>query len=94
MTAQTRKIIKGAVEYLVLPVVETTGNDLDQPVEISIDRGETWSTAEWVGDPGPSRSARILIDTTTMTAGRYPAWLRLTDAPETPWVNAGMWTIG
>lgn len=55
-----------ATEYLSAVVKPPKGSsreplELDtQLVEISFDNQKTWLTAEWVGDPGTTRSCRVL----------------------------------
>lgn len=90
-----REFIKGDEDYLVVPITDTTGIDLedDLPVEISIDHGATWQAAEWTGTAGVKRSARILLATSEMTKGSYPVWARLTDTPTRPIVPAGNFRV-
>lgn len=83
-------IVLGSKEYLY---VDLTADQslVDQTVEVAITTGvadAVWQPAEWQGQAGLSRSARILLDG-TLAAGRYNVFVRLTDLPEVPILNAG-----
>jgi hypothetical protein len=81
----------GSVEYLYADV--TADRELDsQPVEMAVDTNPAsadWAEATWVGDPGLTRSCRILLDG-TLAAGKYSVYVRITDTPEVPVVKAGV----
>lgn len=81
-------MIHGTKEYL--EVVLTCDVSLNtQPVEISFD-GLTWTAADWIGDPGLTRTARILLDTNTLEPrSEYGVYARITDDPEVPIIYAG-----
>lgn len=80
-----RKVYTTSTEFLVVEV--TASETLSaQPVEISVDNQQTWLTGAWIGDPGTTRSARVLLTSGSNmpTAGERPAFVRLTDSPEVP----------
>jgi hypothetical protein len=83
------RIPVGSVEYLY---ADLTGDiTLDGTVEMGLGAGAdvvTWTTAEWVGVPDFSRSARVLLDG-TMDTGTYYLFARVTDNPEVPIVVCG-----
>jgi hypothetical protein len=87
----TREFIKGSVEYLDIAV--TADAELTGTVEFSTDRGTTWETAGWIGSVGVSRTARLLLDTGDYEEDTYPVWVRLSDTPEVPIVDAGALTV-
>jgi len=77
----------GTVEYVNAPV--TASVDLDtQAVTISIDGKTTWLPAGWIGDPGPTRTARTTTPV-TWTAGYHHVYVKVTDSPEIPIMKAG-----
>ena len=83
------KIPVGSVEYLY---ADLTGDiTLDGTVEMGLGAGAdavTWQTAEWVGTPDFSRSARVLLDG-SLGLGTYYLFARVTDTPEVPIVSCG-----
>lgn len=84
-----------STEYLHGPVTASVVLDT-QPVEVAIepktksspDADTVWHTAEWVGDPGTTRTWRLLIgqqSTIPLVGGQqYNVWVRIVDAPEQP----------
>lgn len=82
-----RIIVRGSLEYLNVPV--TADVELTMDVEISLDRGATWTAATWIGDAGTTRTARLLLDSTGLDRSRHPVWVRFTDLPEVPIILAG-----
>ena len=91
MPTATTTIIQGSKEYLYVDITADQALD-DQPVEVAVTTArpavDSWQAATWVGDVGTSRSARILLDG-LLTVGAYTVWVRLTDNPEVPILNAG-----
>lgn len=90
-----RSIIQGTIEYIDVTV--TADVNLSGTVEVSFDKGATWTAATWQGSAATTRTARLLVDTTDVddddvlvwARDAYPVWVRLTDTPEVPIVNAG-----
>lgn len=80
-----------STEYLRARVVADVALDA-QTVAISFDE-TTWHTAEWVGDPGTTRSAQILVGPSgdhPYPAGRFSdVFVKVTDNPEIPVQRAG-----
>lgn len=91
----TREFVQGSIDNLDLPVTNTLGTVItdDIPVAISVDKGENWTTAEWLGDEAATRTASILLDTTTLEIGGYAAWVRITATPAVPIVDAGNFSV-
>lgn len=83
-----RTIVRGSVEYLEVTV--TCDFTLSaQPVEFSFDQ-TTWYTAAWQGSAGATRAARLLLNGSNTPAGRSATvWVRITDDPEIPILDAG-----
>lgn len=87
----TRVLYRGTQEYLDVPL--TSDAELTGAVEISFDR-ETWLTAEWVGDVGTTRTARILVTpNNTPAVSSTDVFVRFTDNPEIPIISAGQISI-
>lgn len=84
-------LIEGTIEYLNVEVNCDVTLDA-QPVAFSLDKGVTWLTATWVGDPGTTRTAQILLDG-TLPPKTYHVYVKVTDTPEIPVVNAGTFGI-
>jgi hypothetical protein len=88
---QTQRTMQtGTVEYLEVTI--TADVDLDtQAVYIRIDRDGDWITAEWTGDVGTKRTARILLgaDTPLPAGGGHLVYAKITDNPEAPILGAG-----
>lgn len=82
-----RTFIQGTIEYLDVTV--TADVNLTNDVDFSLDVGETWVAAEWIGSAALSRTARYLLDTTEMARDVHTVLVRLADTPETPIVSAG-----
>lgn len=83
-----------STEYLHGPVTANVTLDT-QVVEVAFvtpssavpDSSTAWVTAEWEGDPGTTRTWRVLIGpatTSPLAAGSYAVWVRVHDAPEIP----------
>jgi hypothetical protein len=87
-----RTIIRGSIEYLEVTVTcDFTLNT--QPVEFSFDQ-TVWRTATWQGSAGTTRTARLLLDSSNTPAGRSATiWVRITDDPEIPILDAGRLNI-
>ena len=85
------ELAQGTVEYLYADV--TADHILDsQPVRIAVATSVTtavWQEATWVGDPGLTRSARLLLDG-SLGAGKYGVFVQITDEPEIPIFKAGV----
>lgn len=86
-----RTFKQGSEDYLVLPVVDETGEDLTDsiPVAVTLDDGATWLTAAWTGTESPTRNAQVLLDTAEMDTGLYDVYVRLTVPPVAPIEHAG-----
>lgn len=82
-----RTLIQGTIEYLDVTV--TADITLDGDVEVSLDRGLTWTAAAWIGDADTTRTARLLLETAAMDKDQYSVWVKLTDLPEIPIISAG-----
>lgn len=89
----TRQILRGSTEYLEVTVTSTITLDA-QPVAFSFDR-ETWLPAEWTGTAGTTRTARALVSDANLPQPRSvtPVYVRVTDNPEAPVINAGTLSI-
>lgn len=88
MTAATaRTIYKGSVEYLSVTVTADVTLDA-QPVAISFDR-TTWVACTWQGTAGLTRTASVLANDANLPATNSPVFVKVTDSPEVPIVNAG-----
>ena len=101
----TRPRLRGTIEYLKADVTDHEAEavedaSLDGTIAFSIDEGQTWLDAEWVGDvflkatDDGLRATRVArtqqpVDTTALTEPRYDVWVKLTDSPETPIMRAG-----
>lgn len=67
----------------------TAGVVLDQDVAFTFDR-VTYYPANWIGDPGPIRTAQLLMtDANLPTQKTNTVYVRVTDNPEQPILNAG-----
>lgn len=81
-------ITAGAVEYVVVTVTETAGADItDAAVLVSLGSGTApgeWRTPDVITRPDPASVVVSLLvgDTFLPVAGRYFAWVQITDAPE------------
>ena len=83
------KIPVGSVEYLYADVTGDVA--LEGPVEMGLGVGAdevVWQEAQWVGDVGTSRSARLLLDG-SLAVGTYYLFARVTDSPEVPVLSCG-----
>lgn len=93
--SNSRTFYRGAIEYIGGTVTadgELTDSDT---VEVSFDR-EDWMSAEWVGDEGTSRGWRLLVgDDNPLPDRNGPTqvYLRITDNPEVPIINAGVLNV-
>ena len=93
MAIARRVMYRGTIEYLEVTVtadVQLTG----QPVYFSFDQ-VTWTAGEWDGEPGLTRTARILLgeDVPLPTKSSVAVYLKVTDSPEVPIMNAGILVI-
>lgn len=83
-----RTIYRDSIEYISATVTADVTLDA-QAVKISVDDKATWLTAAWTGDPGTTRSCRVLLNGTNMpAAGERPVFVQITDSPETPIIAA------
>lgn len=90
MTA--RVLYRGTQEYIEVELTSTA--NLTGTIEFSLDDRETWLTAEWVGDVGTTRTAEYLLTPeTTPAASSTDVFVRFTDNPEIPLLNAGQISI-
>lgn len=96
------KLSSLSTEYVRVPVTvtDTAGTPIDptgDPVQMAFtatraepDTGD-WVTATWETS-GSSHYARVLVGpggTKTLTDGNWRIWVKVTDAPEVPVINAG-----
>lgn len=94
MACQTRnglEIIQGSTEYIYADIRADRVLDT-QAVTISVsptNEPGAWVSAAWVGAPGKFRSARLLLDTSTLAAGGYWVFAKITDTPEAPIIFVG-----
>jgi hypothetical protein len=86
-----------SVEYLHVPVTSSVVLDT-QDVELAFLTTGTpaeitpWLTAEWIGDPGTTRTCVLLIGPDTdaeLSKGTVSVWVRVHDTPEIPVRQAG-----
>lgn len=89
MSQPIRTIYRGSTEYLEVAVTADV-TLASQPVSISFDR-TTWHSAAWTGDPGLTRTARLLVGSSgcPVPAKSTPVFVRITDNPEAPVIYAG-----
>lgn len=85
----TRNIVRGTTEYINVSV-SVTGVTLNaQPVSFSFDKA-TWHAATWIGDPGTTRTAQLLLTPAkTPPNANNPIYVLVTDSPEIPELRAG-----
>lgn len=83
------RLPQGTVEYVKTPVTASVSLDA-QTVVISIDNKATWLPAVWTGDVGPVRTARTSNPVTFSTKGPMHVYVKVTDTPEIPIMNAGL----
>lgn len=95
-TATTRTIYKGSVEYLAVRVVADVTLADDLPVALSFDRDSndpaaaTWHDAAWEGAAGTTRTASLLVNDAILGSKSARVFVRITDDPEVPIVQAGV----
>lgn len=91
---RNRTMVRGTVEYLTGTVTADLPIGDDDAIAISFDR-TTWLTAEWVGGAGTSREWRILLGgTTPLPSERWSTvYVKVTDSPEAPILEAGLLII-
>ena len=87
-----------SVEYLHIPVTSDVTLDA-QPVSLAftatavrLDDAVMWNDAEWAGDPGTSRTCRLLTGPGAAAApgpGIWNVWVKVTSSPEIPVRHAG-----
>lgn len=84
------KVVEGSVEYLYADI-RADHSIGTQAVAMSVSATTTPNTftdAEWVGDPGKYAAARLLLDG-SLAAGLYHVFVKITDSPEIPIIYAG-----
>ena len=90
-----RKIYVGTVEYLTVRVVSSE-DITDQTVEFSFDK-ETWYAAEWEGDEGMTRRAKLLVgvedEVELPGKGTSELFVRVGDSPEAEIFSVGQLAI-
>lgn len=88
-----RQWVLGTKEYLKATV--SCDVELDsQPVAFTFDGGDTFHDAEWIGAAGTTRKAQLLIDEDIpLTVGRHNVYVRVTDSPEIPLIDAGTLSV-
>lgn len=90
--ADMTTLYRGTTEYLDIPV--TSDVQLTDTVEVSFDDRATWHPAFWIGSPGTTRTARLLLGSSVALPQRSTnVYVRFTDTIETPVLNAGVLTI-
>jgi len=94
--SEERVVYRGTVEFVgakIGPNPEHDGPELvldTQTVELSFDDRKTWLTAEWIGDPGPVRSCRVLAAEANLPRRRETRmFARVHGTPEIPVIYAG-----
>lgn len=84
------EVTLGSVEYLYADVTSNLTLDT-QPVEMAyattIDSVSAWETATWEGAAATARTAKALF--TFDAVGTFTVFVRITDNPEVPIVEAG-----
>jgi hypothetical protein len=95
------EIPRGSVEYLHTPVTSDVTLADVMVVAIAVGRTGTetytWLPATWEGTAGTTRTART-TSAVTLSAASYPLrkytiYVKLTDTPEAPIIDAGTLTI-
>lgn len=86
----TRTMYTGTIEYLTVTVVADVSLDNSDAVAISFDR-VTWLTATWLGSAGMTRQCQVLLGAGNAlpTKPSQTVYVRVTDNPEAPVLNAG-----
>lgn len=98
------QISTASLEYVLVPVSTkasgVVGNPTGDTVQMAFLTTEAapgvsdWKTASWETDATPDPdvySARCLVGTggaTTLAAGTYNVWVKISDSPETPVLRA------
>lgn len=80
---------RASIEYVKVPIARTDGADITtDPVALALladlDTEPGLSdllTADWVTESGTTK-ARTLVDFSTMAAGVYGVWVKVTHSPE------------
>jgi hypothetical protein len=91
--------------YVQVPVVATIDGVLYNPTADQVQMAftlnganpVTWNTASWTSGPGTgSYLAECLVGpsgTVTLATGTWSLWLKITDNPEIPVIDAGLLVI-
>lgn len=90
-------MIHGSTQFVPIELTETTGKDVSTAAvtvafltEASKPDGSTvWITPDSIDRPTPSSMVvYVLIGpaAVNLDKGRWRPWLKITDAPETPWI--------
>jgi hypothetical protein len=94
-------IPRGSVENLHTPVTADVSLTVAMTVAIAIGRNSdgtyTWLTSEWEGDEATTRTA-VTSTPVTFSAANYPlrnytVYVKVTDTPEVPVIEAGQLVI-
>lgn len=95
------KVPRGSVEYVKAVVRADVTLDATVGVAISLSTGSpqdgythAWLTAEWTGAESTTRTARTSSAVTFSTRASYTVFVKLTDSPEIPYINAGLLQVG
>jgi len=89
---EDRTWVRGSIEYLEVQIEADVELNV-QAVRFTFDR-VTFFDAEWAGDPGTTRTARLLLDDSMLPdAITTPVFVTITDNPETPLIPAGTLTV-
>lgn len=89
-TAEEPRIVyRGSTEFLDVEVTASVQLDDDTPVAFSFDNRVTWLEAAWEGSPATTRTASLLVDDELLGTKSTTVYVRITDNPEVPIVNAG-----
>lgn len=92
-TEATRTIVRGTTEYLKVELTADVTLDA-QPVDFSLDNGETWLAATGLGAAATTRTYQhLLLPAEQPASSTVDVLVRITDNPEIPIINAGTLTI-
>lgn len=88
-----RHLYTGTTEYVAATITSSVTLDA-QVVEFRFGPSAGWITGAWTGTAATQRQARVLINSGNIpAAGTYDLYVRVTDSPEIPIVNAGRITV-
>lgn len=83
----------GSLEYVKATVTADVTLADAMPVSISLSTGgvHSWRSGTWTGTAAVTRTARTSspVDFSTLAKGTYVVYVKLTDSPEVPIMQAG-----